>query len=153
MVLESDNGGSVDLQKQIAVYQGKVVIEQGSLRINADKVEVRQDKAGHRQATAWGLPNQPVTLFQRLDTPGETLEGVADKLEQDSRTDTLKLMGKARLKRLKNGQTMDDIQGAVITWQNGREVFTVDAGTAPGTTGGRVRAVIAPREPASGSKP
>jgi lipopolysaccharide export system protein LptA len=154
MVLESDQGGTVDLQKQIAVYQGNVVIQQGSLRIGADRVEVRQDKDSFRQATAWGNPAKLATLFQRLDTPGETLEGEALRLEHDGRTDTLKLMGNAKLRRLKKGQLADEVTGAVITWQNGTEVFKVE-GSSPSTTNsgspGRVRAIIAPRD--AGSKP
>ena len=153
MVLESDQGGTVDLQKQTALYQGNVVIQQGSLRIGADRVEVRQDKDSFRQATAWGSPARLATLFQRLDTPGETLEGEALRLEHDGRTDTLKLVGNAKLRRLKKGQLADEVTGALITWQNGTEVFKVE-GSSPsgaGSGGGRVRAVIAPRD--AGAKP
>jgi len=152
MVLESDQGGTVDLQKQIAIYQGNVVIQQGSLRIGADRVEVRQDKDSFRQATAWGNTAKLATLFQRLDTPGETLEGEALRLEHDGRTDTLKLVGSAKLRRLKKGQLADEVTGAVITWQNGTEVFKVEGSTAgSGGSTGRVKAIIAPRE--SGAKP
>lgn len=76
------------------------------------------------------------------------------RLEHDGRTDILKLVGNAKLRRLKKGQLADEVTGAVITWQNGTEVFKVE-GSSPSTTPsgspGRVRAIIAPRD--AGAKP
>ena len=46
--------------------------------------------------------------------------------------------------------------GTLITYDNTTDVFAVDggpAGTAPGTPGGRIRAVLAPRGAASASAP
>src|SRR3712207_8943541 len=46
----------------------------------------------------------------------------------------------------------DEMVGSLITYDNTTDVFTVDGGPASATPGGRVRAVLSPREPASRSE-
>ena len=60
-------------------------------------------------------------------------------------------------RRYREAQLTDELEGAIIVYNNLTDVFTVDgqktapAGTPAGTPGGRVRAVLAPKEPASGA--
>ena len=50
------------------------------------------------------------------------------------------------------GETVDEITGALITWNHGTEQFSVQGGTpSAGNPGGRVRAVLSPRPAASGA--
>ncbi len=153
MVVEADLPGTVDLQRQVVVFNGNVVISQGTMVLRAERVEMRETADGYRVASATGAAGRPATWRQRRDGVDETMEGVADRIEFDGRADTLRLLGNGAVRRLRGGVVADEITGAAITWDNAAEVFKVEGG-APSTTNptGRVRAVLSPR-PESASAP
>ena len=146
MVVEADKPGSVDLQRQVVVFNGNVVIAQGTMQIRADRVEVRETPDGFRAAVATGVPGRPASYRQKRDGVDETMEGVADRIEYDSRADTLRLVGNGAVRRLRGGVVADEILGALIVWDNNAELFSVQGGaSSPTNPTGRVRAVLAPR--------
>lgn len=153
MVVEADQPGTVDLQRQVVVFNGNVVISQGSMVLRADRVELRETPDGYRAASAVGSPGRPATWRQRRDGVDETVEGAADRIEFDGRADTLRLLGNGTVRRLRGSTVADEITGAAIMWDNTAEVFKVEGGavTAANPTG-RVRAVLSPR-PAPASAP
>src|SRR5689334_465794 len=51
--LEADRV-SIDDAKQIATFEGNVLLTQGTLQIRGDRMEVRQDKDGFKYGTTWG---------------------------------------------------------------------------------------------------
>jgi lipopolysaccharide export system protein LptA len=147
IVVEADRPGSLDLQRQVVVFNGKVQIQQGTLRIEADRVEVRELPGGARAAIATG---SPARYRQQRDVAGEWVEGSADRIEYDSQAGTLRLIGNGAVRRLRDGKAADEITGALITWDDRAELFSVEgSATAVGTPGGRVRAVLTPRGPQS----
>jgi lipopolysaccharide export system protein LptA len=150
MTLESDKPCTVDLARQVSICTGNVLIAQGTLQIRADRLELRETTDGYRQALAIGSSAAQASYRQRRETGDEYVEGRADRVEYDSRTDTLRFVGGAVVRRLRGGSVADEISGSQILWDNLAEVFTVQGGTAsPDNPSGRVRAVIAPREPAA----
>ncbi len=150
MVIEADKPGTVDLQRQVVVFNGNVLIQQGTMTIRAERVEIRDLPDGFRVATATGSPGQPASFRQKREGVDETLEGRADRIELDSRTETLRFIGNGSVRRLRGAVVADEITGALITWDRNAEVFNVQGSSAAGGTaaqpGGRVRAVLAPRE-------
>ena len=54
MVVEADRPGTVDLQRQVVVFNGNVVVTQGTMTLRADRVEMRELPDGYRTATAVG---------------------------------------------------------------------------------------------------
>lgn len=159
MVVEADKPGSVDLQKQIVVFNGNVLISQGTMQIRADRVELRETADGYRTGVASAVGGQQASYKQKRDGVDETVEGVADRIEFDGRSETLKFVGNGVVRRLRAGTPVDEITGALITWDHNAELFSVQGGTAtPSNPGGRIRAVLGPRvEPAasaaSGARP
>ena len=154
MVVEADKPGSVDLQRQVVVFNGNVVIGQGTMQIRADRVEVRETPDGFRTAVATGLPGKPATFHQKRDGVDETLEGVADRIEYDSRAETLRLVGNGAMRRLRAGVVADEVLGALIVWDNNAELFSVQGGAkSPSNPTGRVRAVLAPRVDSAATAP
>ena len=159
LVIEADRPGFVDLVKQLVVFNGNVVIAQGTLAIRAERVEVRERADGHRSASATGGADRPASFRQKRDGVDETIEGVADRIEYDSRGDVVRFSGNAQVRRLRGAVPADVISGSVITYDSGNETFSVqggaagsaDAASAPGGAGsGRVRVVITPKpEPGS----
>jgi lipopolysaccharide export system protein LptA len=146
MVVEADRPGTVDLQRQVVVFNGNVVISQGSMQLRAERVEMRETADGYRTAVATGAPGQPASWRQKRDGVDETVEGTADRIEFDGRADTLRLVGNGRMKRLRAGSVADEVSGAAIVWDNTAEVFRVEGGQASATNpSGRVRIVLSPR--------
>ena len=67
-------------------------------------------------------------------------------MEYDARADTLRFIGNAQVRRMRGTVASEEIQGAVIVWDNAAELFSVQGGAStPGNPGGRVRAVLSPR--------
>lgn len=150
-VIEADRDGVIDLQRQVLVYSGNVVISQGSMVLRAERVEMREMPDGYRAATALGTPARPASWRQRRDGVDETVEGTAERIEFDGRADTLRFLGNGAVRRLRGGTVADEITGATIIWDNTAEVFKVEGGAKTATNPtGRVRAVLSPRvEPAA----
>lgn len=154
MVLEADRSGSMDLQRQVFVYDGNAVITQGTMVMRADRIEVRQTPDGYYTGQAIGLPGQPASWRQRRDGGDEFVEGTADRIDFDGRADTLRFVGNGAVRRLRNGVVADEITGGTIVWDNLSEVFRVEGGTSTAVNpSGRVRAVLAPRPDAAASAP
>jgi lipopolysaccharide export system protein LptA len=155
LTIEADQPGTVDMLKQVVVFNGNVVVAQGTMAIHAERVEVRERPDGHRSATALGSAGRPASFRQKRDGLDETIEGSAERIEYDSHGDVVRFTGNAQVRRLRGSKPADEISGSVITYDNGNETFSVQgAATAVGVASapgsGRVRVVLAPRsEPAS----
>lgn len=150
MTLESDQPCIVNLLKQTSSCSGNVVITQGTLVIRADRVELRETADGYQVASATGHDGRPAQYRQKRDNVDEHVEGVAQRIDYDSRANTLRFEGQATARRLRGGVTADEIHGQVILWDNTAEMFNVQGGAATDSNpSGRVRAVLAPREPAA----
>jgi len=154
MVVEADRPGTVDLQRQVVVFNGNVSIAQGTLVIRAESVELREMPDGYRAATAIGGPGKPASYRQKRDGVDETVEGVADRIEFDGRAETLRFVGNGAVRRLRGAVLADEITGALIVWDANAEVFSVQGGsTSPANPNGRVRAVLSPRSDAASAPP
>ncbi len=154
MVLEADRSGSMDLQRQVFVYDGNAVITQGTMVMRADRVEVRQTPDGFYTGQAIGSPGKPATWRQRRDGGNEYVEGTANRIDFDGRADTLRFVGNSAVRRLRDGVVADEITGGTIVWDNLSEVFRVEGGASTAVNpSGRVRAVLAPRADDAASAP
>ena len=154
MVLEADRSGSLDLQRQVFVYDGNAVITQGTMVMRADRIEVRQTPDGFFSGQAIGSPGKPASWRQRRDGLDEFVEGTADRIDFDGRADTLRFVGNGAVRRLRGGVVADEITGGTIIWDNQAEVFRVEGGASTAVNpGGRVRAVLAPRVSPAASAP
>jgi lipopolysaccharide export system protein LptA len=153
MTIQADQQSTLDLLKQLVVFNGNVVITQGTMAIHADRVEVRQSPEGFRSATATGHPASVRQKRQGLD---ETIEGFADRIEYDGQADTVRFIGHAQVHRLRGGAVADEITGNEISYNNISEVFRVEGGptnVSPANPSGRVRAVLTPAPAHSASSP
>lgn len=138
----------VDDAKQVATFTGNVVLTQGTMVLRGDRMEVRQDKNGFRQGTTWG---NLAYFRQKRDNADELIEGWAERIEYDSRSDKVQMFNRAMLKR---GQ--DQVQGSFISYDAATELFQVTGGTtAAGAKPGdsRVRAIFQPKTKEAPSAP
>ena len=82
----------------------------------------------------------------------EFIEGEGERIEYDSRPDVVKFIRNAVLRRYNGAVLADETTGALITYDNKTDVFTVDSGAqnrSATNPAGRVRALLSPRVPAS----
>ncbi len=146
--VEADAGRYDDL-KQSGAFTGNVVMSKGSLVMRSNQFDVRQTPEGYHQATAVGSAGKLANFKQKREGLDETIEGEAERIDYDARSDTLRLQSRAVIRRVRAGVVVDETAGNTITYDNVSEVFTVVGGAAsatPGNPGGRVRAVLSPRE-------
>jgi lipopolysaccharide export system protein LptA len=152
MNVESDALKYDDLQ-QISTFTGKVVVTKGTIVIRGAKMVVKQDPEGYQFGTVTAEPGKLAFFRQKRDGVDEFIEGEAETIEYDGKADRVKFIGRAEMRRLRGATVNDETSGAVITYDNTNDQFTVDgavgAGATPANPGGRVRATLAPRVPAS----
>lgn len=150
LTLESDRPCTVDLAKQVSQCSGNVVVTQGTLALRAPRLELRETPEGYQIVTATGEPAAPARYRQKRDGVDETIEGQAQRIVYDGKAATLRFEGDAVVRRLAGAQTRDEIHGRLIVWDAIGEQFSVEGGAATAANpGGRVRAVIAPRDAAA----
>jgi lipopolysaccharide export system protein LptA len=146
--VEADLPGKIDLLNQYVVFNGNVVVTKGTMTIRASRIEVRESPDGYHNAVAFGSPSQHATFRQKRDAPDEYIAGEAERLEYDGKSDVIRFVNNASVRRLRGSETSDEISGNLVTYDSGTEVFNVTGG-APATAsnpGGRVRAVLTPKE-------
>lgn len=134
--LEADTVTLDDIKK-ISVYQGNVILVQGTMMLRADRVQVTQNASGLDKVSATG---RPVSFRQKVEGRDEYIEGFADRIEFDSVSAQLELIGQAKLKR-----GADELRGAQISYNANTEFYKVVGQPGAQTPSGRVRAIIRPR--------
>jgi lipopolysaccharide export system protein LptA len=150
IVVEADKRGTVDTQKQFTVFTGNVVITQGTLQVRADRVEIQEAQDKFRTAVAFGSAQRPAFFKQKREGTEETVEGTAERIDFDEKSDTLRLTGNPVVRRMLNAKMIDEVTGTLITWDNRTEFFTVDGGAPTvASPSGRVRMFLSPRQAAS----
>lgn len=150
LVLEADNA-SYDDVKQVYTLTGNVVLTKGTMVLKSDAAELRTDPEGYQYAIATAKPGKLAYIRQKRDNVDEYIDGWGDRIEYDGKQGISKLIGQARMARLAGGKQIDEIRGAVITYDSNNEYYTASSSGDSGatTSSGRVRAVLSPRQPAS----
>lgn len=142
------NRMSYDDLKQINTFIGNVVLTRGTLLMKAGKVVVTTDPAGYQFATLYGAAGALATFRQKRDGgPDLWVEGQAERIEYDAKTEIAKLFTRAKLKRLDGSKTVDEVEGEFISYDSGSEFFNVtnSAGGASTPGSGRIKVTIQPR--------
>jgi len=130
----------VDDAKKVSTYSGNVILTQGTLVIRGAKLVVREDKYGFQHSTSTG---SPTTFKQKREGRNEYMSGSGRRIEYDGRMDKVQLFTKAWVKR---GE--DIVYGDYISYDANAEYAEVIGGKkseSAGTSSGRVRAIIQPK--------
>jgi lipopolysaccharide export system protein LptA len=123
---------------------GAVVLTQGSTLIHSEKAILRLDAEGYSHAEAIGTPSKLATLRQKRDGLNEFIEGIAEKITYNGKTEVAVLERQARIKRLENGRLADDIQSNRIIYDARQATYAAETNNPTG--GERVKAILAPRQ-------
>jgi len=134
--------------RQINTFTGQVLLTRGTLTMKAGKMVVTTDPAGYQSATLYAAPGQLATFRQKRDGgPDLWVEGEAERMEYDGKTEIVKLFAKAHVRRLEGTKVTDEVSGEFISYDSRAEFYSVNNTTSgaskPGA--GRIKAVIQPR--------
>lgn len=138
--------------KQTSVFTGNVVITKGTTIVRGDRVDVSQDPEGYQLAIATAAPGKLAYYRRKRDGVDEYIEGEGERIEYDSRSDLVKLIKRAVVRRYMGATLNDETTGSLIVYDNNTDVFTVDGGEQNRTAAnpsGRIRAMLSPRVAAS----
>jgi lipopolysaccharide export system protein LptA len=137
--------------KQVYTLKGNVIITKGTIQIRSDQAQIRQSPEGYASAVVTASGGKLAQFRQKREGAAETIEGEAERIEYDARSDTVRFVNRAVLRRYRGQALADEVTGNLITYDNTTEVFQAvgapsEAASAPT---GRVRGVLAPRQSAS----
>ncbi len=132
--LEADKV-SLDDNQKVSVFEGNVILTQGTTKITAAKITVRQEKDGSQKATSLG---KPATFRTKRDGVEEFVDGSAERIEYDSRTDKVELFINAWLRREK-----DELRGNYVSYEGSTEFYQALGGGNDANK--RVSVVIQPK--------
>ena len=145
--------------KQVKTFTGNVVLTRGTLLMKSPKAVVTEDPEGYQLVVLTAGAGVQATFRQKLDGAGDQwVEGRADRIEYDSKTELVKLFSKAQIKKLEGSKTASQVDGEFISYDSRREFFAVK-NTASGESkpgAGRSTMVIQPsnkQAPASATPP
>ncbi|GAA4032323.1 lipopolysaccharide transport periplasmic protein LptA [Actimicrobium antarcticum] len=149
-VVDADQMAYDDV-KQINTFTGAVIVTRGTLLMKAARVVVTQDAAGYQFATLYAAPGSLASFRQKRDGgPDLWIEGEAERIEYDGKTELVKLFSKAKMRRLDGTKPTDEVEGEFISYDSRSEFFSVNnTATGPDSKAGagRIKAVIQPRTP------
>ncbi|HEY8050525.1 MAG TPA: lipopolysaccharide transport periplasmic protein LptA [Ramlibacter sp.] len=135
--------------KQTSVFTGNVVVTKGTILIRGARIDVRQDPDGYQYGVVTAPPGKLAYYRQKREGVDEYIEGEGETIEYNGKTDQVKFIKRAEMRRIRGGTLADEVVGSLITYDNTTDVFTVDGGPASPAIGGRVRAVLTPKPDAS----
>ena len=144
-LIEADSSKHDEL-KQAQVFEGNVVLNKGTLSLKADRIEANTDAQGFQYIKAIGSATKLVQFRQKREGVNEWMEGESVTLDFDGKADTVLLGQKAMMKKLAGTVMQDEVRGETILYANQTEVYTVKGGANSAATGGRVKAIIMPKE-------
>lgn len=143
---------TVDDAKRIHVFEGNVVLTQGTLTIRTEKLVVTQDADGFQKGVATGGENGLARLRQKREGKDEWVEGEAERIEYDAKSEKAEFFNRAHVK-----SGSDEVRGHYISYDGKTEQYLVTAapGAKPGSVESRVTAVIQPKnaKPAPAASP
>ena len=159
-VINADKSSGDDLN-QTQMYTGDVVLTKGTIILRADQLTTKQDPEGYNLGTA--VTTQPGKLAyfkQKREGVDEFIEGQAERIEYDEKSDTIRLFNRAIVKRLASGRDADEIRGDRIDYNSRSEIYTAQSGGSttsgqPGaaTGNGRVHVILQPKIKPGSSAP
>jgi lipopolysaccharide export system protein LptA len=139
---------TLDDLHQVQVLTGHVLLIKGTMRLGGERMEHRQDEQGYQYYVVTAAPGELATFHERRDPVREgvesTLDGFAEQIEYDDRTDRVVLLRRALVKRYDNGEQRDELSGVRIVYDARKSIYDVD-GRNPDGSGPRVHITIAPR--------
>lgn len=138
------NSANMDEYRKRYNYIGQVRMTQGTRLLTADNVAIKQDAAGFSTSVATGSANKLAYIKQRENDGKGWMEGWAERIEYDDRTDKFIFFDQAHIKT-----STDDAKGEVIIYDNVTERYQILSKGQPIPAAGKAL----PAQPAAAPHP
>jgi lipopolysaccharide export system protein LptA len=146
----------IDEVAQTRTLTGRVVLTRGTLTVKSDKAVLKESPEGYMYLTLTAAPGKLATFRQKRDGgPDLWVEGQAQRIEYDERTELVKLFSTATVRQLENGRLSSEVNGAFISYDNRTEEANVrnDASGENKPGQGRNTLILAPRRATAAPAP
>lgn len=131
----------IDGKRKVRLLTGNVQLTRGTFWLASQQVELRETAQGSDFAIATSGSGQQAHFKQKREGLDEIIDGQADRIEYDARTEIVRLIGNAMLKRLRGDEVTEQVTGQTIIYEHGKETFEVQGGSG----GARVKGVVTPQ--------
>lgn len=132
----------IDAKRKVRLLTGGVEMNRGTFMLTSQQVELRETAQGGDLAIATSGGGKQAHFRQRREGMDEVIDGQADRIEYDGKTEVVHLIGNALLKRLRGNVVTEEVSGQVIIYEHAKETFEVQGG---GGAGSRVKGVVTPQ--------
>jgi len=132
----------------VRIVTGNVVLTRGTLLLKSDRAEIKETPEGFISVTLTALPGKVATFRQKRDGgPDLWIDGQAERIEYEERTELVRLYSNAIVKELEGKRLTNQIAAPFIAYDNRKEVATVRNDTSGQTKagGGRGTLILAPK--------
>lgn len=145
------NTDSMDIDEvtQTRILTGNVVLTRGTLILKSEKATLRESDEGFMTVVLTTVPGKKASFRQKKDGgPDLWVEGEAQRIEYDERTEIVKLFNNASVKNLEGTRLSNEVDGDFISYDSRKEVATArnDASGESKAGKGRVTLILAPRK-------
>jgi lipopolysaccharide export system protein LptA len=134
-----------DIQ-QLSTYTGNVILTKGTITLKGDKMVIRQDPEGYQYGVVTG---KLASFRQKREGLDQYIEGYGLEINYNGKTEVVRFVEKANVRRLEKEKIMDEIQGKIVIYDSRNENYTVEGGSTDSATGtnpsGRVKVTIQPK--------
>lgn len=147
------NADSLDIDQVslTRVLSGNVTVDRGTMRLTADKAVLKETPEGYMMVTLTSTPGKLATFRQKRDGGGDLwVDGQAQRIEYDDKSQLVKLFGSAKIKQLDGSKVTDELDSEFVSYDSRTEQL-VSRNDASGQTKagkGRSTLIIAPHRPA-----
>lgn len=149
---------AIDDVTQVRTLTGNVLLTRGTMVMKAGKAVMRTDPQGYNFVTFTASAGGLATFRQKRDGGDFWVEGEAERIEYDDKTEVLKMYSRAKVTKLEGSRVTEQVEGAFVSYDSRKEYFTGENNTSgvskPG--GGRVKITLEPTikpAPAPAGKP
>ena len=142
----------VDEVTQTRILTGNVVLTRGTLIMKSEKARVTEAADGYMSVVLTTVPGKQATFRQKRDGGTDLwVEGAAQRIEYDERTELVKLFNNASVKNLEGTRLSNEVDGEFISYDSRKEVALVrnDASGDSKAGKGRGTLILAPRKTAA----
>jgi lipopolysaccharide export system protein LptA len=114
---------TLDNKRKVLTLGDAVQIVRGTLHVKADKGVVTGPD-GNRYAVLTASPGKQVFFRQKRDGgPDEWVEGVADRVEYDEKTEIVKFISRANVKSLEGKKVTNEQKGEFLSYDSVNDYF------------------------------
>jgi lipopolysaccharide export system protein LptA len=151
------NANSIDTDgvSLTRLLTGNVTVERGTMRLTSDKAVVKETPEGYMMVTLTAAPGKLATFRQKRDGGDLWIDGQAQRIEYDDKSEMVKLFGSAKVKQLEAAKVTDELDAEFVSYDSRTEKLVSRNDISGENKGGKGRStlVIAPHRSSAPAAP